>query len=83
MLNGEYQIGIDIGGTFTDVVILDPNSGRLSVGKKLTSSDRPAQAVIQVIDQMLESEAIAAAKIGKAIHGTTLVTNLIIELFEY
>ncbi len=56
MLNGNYQIGIDIGGTFTDVVILEPDSGRLTVGKKLTSSDRPAQAVIQVISQMLEKD---------------------------
>ena len=79
MLNDKYQIGIDIGGTFTDVVILDPESGRLIVGKKLTSSDRPAQAVIQVIGEMLEQEGIAAQKVGKAIHGTTLVTNLIIE----
>ena len=53
MMNGNCQIGIDIGGTFTDVVILDPDSGRLTVGKKLTSSERPAQAVIQVIGEML------------------------------
>jgi len=79
MLNGNCQIGIDIGGTFTDVVILDQDSGRLTVGKKLTSSDRPAQAVIQVIAEMLKREGIAAATVGKAIHGTTLVTNLIIE----
>ena len=79
MKNGKHQIGIDIGGTFTDVVILDPKSDRLKVGKKLTSSDRPAQAVLQVMDQMLKEEGIEAQTIGKIIHGTTLVTNLIIE----
>ena len=76
---GKYQVGIDIGGTFTDVVILDPGSGRVVVGKRLTSSDSPAQAVIEVMREMLERDDIAAREVGKAIHGTTLVTNLIIE----
>jgi len=75
----EYQVGIDIGGTFTDVVILNPASGRLFLGKRLTSPDNPARAVTEVIREMLEREGIAPARVGKAIHGTTLVTNLIIE----
>jgi N-methylhydantoinase A len=79
MMVGNYQIGIDIGGTFTDVVIFNPATGRLTAGKMLTSSDRPAQAVIEVIGWMLAKEGITAPEIGKAIHGTTLVTNLIIE----
>jgi N-methylhydantoinase A len=75
----EYQVGIDIGGTFTDVVILDPASGRVSLGKQLTSTDNPARAVIEVIREMLGRDKIAARQVVKAIHGTTLVTNLIIE----
>ena len=75
----EYQVGIDIGGTFTDVVILDPASGRLSLGKRLTSTDNPARAVTEVLREMLERDGIAARQVVKAIHGTTLVTNLIIE----
>jgi len=78
-LSGKYEVGIDIGGTFTDVVILDPDSSRLIVGKSLTSSDNPAKAVIDVIGEMLAREKIAAQEVIKAIHGTTLVTNLIIE----
>jgi N-methylhydantoinase A len=75
----EYQVGIDIGGTFTDVVILEPVSGRLSLGKSLTSTDNPARAVIEVLGEMLDRDRIAARQVAKAIHGTTLVTNLIIE----
>jgi len=75
----KYQVGIDIGGTFTDVVILDPKSGRVSLGKKLTSTDNPARAVIEVMREMLQRDDIPAAQVSKAIHGTTLVTNLIIE----
>ena len=72
-------MGIDIGGTFTDVVIFDPDSGGVSVGKRLTSSGSPAQAVIEVMREMLERDDIDAREVGKAIHGTTLVTNAIIE----
>lgn len=75
----EFQIGIDIGGTFTDVVILEPASGRLSLGKKLTSTDNPARAVIEVIKEMLKRDKIEARAVNKAIHGSTIVTNLIIE----
>jgi N-methylhydantoinase A len=75
----EYQVGIDIGGTFTDVVILDPASGRVSLGKRLTSTENPARAVLEVIREMLERDGIAAPRVVKAIHGTTLVTNLLIE----
>lgn len=78
-LSGKYEVGIDIGGTFTDVVILDSDSSRLIVGKSLTSSDNPAKAVIDVIREMLAREKIAAQEVAKAIHGTTLVSNLIIE----
>ena len=75
----EFQVGIDIGGTFTDVVILNPASGRLFLGKRLTSPDNPARAVTEVIREMLERDGVAPAQVVKAIHGTTLVTNLIIE----
>lgn len=78
-LQQEFQIGIDIGGTFTDVVILEPSSGRMSLGKKLTSPDNPARAVIDVISEMLKRDEISAPSVSKAIHGSTLVTNLIIE----
>jgi len=50
-LSSKYEVGIDIGGTFTDVVILDPGSGHLAVGKRLTSSHNPAQAVINVMGE--------------------------------
>jgi N-methylhydantoinase A len=75
----KYQVGIDIGGTFTDVVILDSDSGRVSVGKRLTSSESPARAVIEVMGEMLGRDDIAAREVHKAIHGTTLAANVIIE----
>jgi len=74
-----YHVGIDIGGTFIDLVILDPETGRISVGKKLSASDTPVRAVTQGLKEMLTRDRIRAIDVQKAIHGTTLVTNLIIE----
>jgi N-methylhydantoinase A len=75
----KYQIGIDIGGTFIDLVILDSITGRLSVGKRLSSKENPERAVAEALREILERQHIAAADVGIAIHGTTLITNLIIE----
>ena len=60
-------------------MILDPDTGRIAVGKKLSSSDSPVWAVIEGMQDILSVEDIAPQEIIKAIHGTTLVTNLIIE----
>ncbi|MBW1697643.1 MAG: hydantoinase/oxoprolinase family protein [Deltaproteobacteria bacterium] len=75
----KYQLGIDIGGTFIDLVLLDPDSGRIAVGKKLSTGSDPVRAVIEGMEEMLERENIGAQQVNKAIHGTTLITNLIIE----
>ena len=75
----KYQVGIDIGGTFIDIVILDPVLGRISVAKRLSSSRCPVGAVIDGMREILARDDIAPQEVGKAIHGTTLVTNLIIE----
>jgi N-methylhydantoinase A len=72
-------LGIDIGGTFVDLVILDPDTGRIAVAKKLSSSESPVRAVIEGMEEMLKRENIAPRMVDKAIHGTTLITNLIIE----
>lgn len=74
-----HSLAIDIGGTFTDLVILDQGSGRLAVGKVLTSFPDPSQGVLQGARELLAREGIAAGSIIHIIHGTTLVTNTLIE----
>ena len=71
------RLAVDIGGTFTDVVLQKPD-GFVS-GKVLTTQDAPEQGVIQGIEQVLEKSAAGPAEIDLAIHGTTLATNAIIE----
>jgi N-methylhydantoinase A len=73
------RIGVDIGGTFTDLVVYDHATGRFAVGKTLTTPRDPSQAVETVIIETLEREHSAASNVQQLIHGTTLVTNALIE----
>ena len=72
----EYQVGIDIGGTFTDVVILNLASGRLFLGKRLTSPDNPARAVTEVIREMLERDGIAPSRVGTSVAATAVLEEV-------
>jgi N-methylhydantoinase A len=74
-----YRVGIDIGGTFTDLVLIEDASGRRVVGKILTSPEDPSEAVEKGLVELLEGEGVAATQLRAVIHGTTLVTNALIE----
>ncbi|HLG62047.1 MAG TPA: hydantoinase/oxoprolinase family protein [Ktedonosporobacter sp.] len=76
---GHYRVGVDIGGTFTDLIVLDDATGSFAVGKTLTTAHDPSQAVETVLAETLERAGIAAGDMQQLIHGTTLVTNAIIE----
>jgi N-methylhydantoinase A len=73
------RIGVDIGGTFTDLVMVDERTGAVHVGKLLTTPKEPAQAVEQGIVSLLHESGGAAASVTGLIHGTTLATNALIE----
>ena len=74
-----FLLAVDIGGTFTDLVILDKMSDGLIVGKVLTSYPDPSKAVLTGTKQLLENAQIDPGEIERVIHGTTLVTNTLIE----
>jgi N-methylhydantoinase A len=78
-VSAEWRAGIDIGGTFTDILLLDDSTGRFKVGKVLTTPADPALAVREGLEAMLPEAEIAASDLGTVIHGTTLVTNALIE----
>lgn len=75
---GRYRVGVDIGGTFTDLAILS-DSGIVALGKGLTTHDEPARAVQQLLVDTLAEQRIDPAEIETFVHGTTLVTNALIE----
>jgi N-methylhydantoinase A len=74
-----YRAGIDIGGTFTDIVLMDDTTGERAVGKVLTTPEDPSEAVETGLVDLLEREGVAANQLKTIIHGTTLVTNALIE----
>jgi N-methylhydantoinase A len=73
------RIGVDIGGTFTDLVWVDDATGAVKVGKLLTTPKDPSQAVEQGVVTLLGDAGGAAAEVRSVIHGTTLATNALIE----
>ncbi|MFQ5899484.1 MAG: hydantoinase/oxoprolinase family protein [Candidatus Methylomirabilia bacterium] len=73
------RIGVDIGGTFTDLVLADEESGVVRVGKLLTTPKDPAQGVEAGIARLLEQAGVRPQTVRTVIHGTTLATNALIE----
>jgi len=77
--NPQYRLGCDIGGTFTDFVLVNNQTGEFQINKCLTTPGDPSDAVEQGIRELLEQTPGFMPKIDEIIHGTTLVINAIIE----
>ncbi|WP_454690172.1 hydantoinase/oxoprolinase family protein [Achromobacter aloeverae] len=73
------RIAVDIGGTFTDGVAIRESDGRIWVGKTLTTPDDPGVAVSTVIESLLSQAGAKGDALEEVVHGTTLVTNTLIE----
>ena len=74
---GQTRLAVDIGGTFTDVVLDGPDG--FSSTKQLTTHGDPAAAVIAAASRLLEQAGIEPGAVDCVIHGTTLGANIIIE----
>ena len=72
-------VGIDIGGTFTDVVALDTSTGRISNTKVPSTPKNFAEGFFNGLDKILNLIGISPHDIGRLIHGTTVATNAIME----
>jgi N-methylhydantoinase A len=74
-----WRIGIDIGGTFTDVALVEETGGRIGIAKVLTTPHDFGQAVIEGIRQGLAQHGIDPAGVSLLSHATTVVTNALLE----
>ncbi|EFH13423.1 hydantoinase B/oxoprolinase family protein [Teichococcus cervicalis] len=74
-----WRIGFDIGGTFTDFILYDSAAGSVRLHKRLTTPHDPSIAALQGLEELVAMGGIALADVGEIIHGTTLVTNAVIE----
>ncbi len=74
-----YRVGIDIGGTFTDLIMVDGATGERSIGKVLTTPKDPSVGAMRGLRELLEARGIRGSDVSHVIHGTTLVANALIE----
>src|SRR5437868_14235900 len=74
-----HRVGLDIGGTFTDFVLYDGERRRIALYKCLTTPHDPSIAALEGLGVLTSEADITIGEVGEIIHGTTLVTNAIIE----
>jgi N-methylhydantoinase A len=71
------RLGVDVGGTFTDLIVRDDATGRVLVGKELSSPSAPEEGVLRAIAQTLGDGDLARARVF--VHGTTVGLNALLE----
>ena len=75
----EYALAIDVGGTFTDIVLLNLTTGDLRLLKTPSTPDDPARGFITGVLQILDENGVAFPRVRRIFHGTTIATNAILE----
>ncbi len=79
MTQQTYRVGVDIGGTFTDIFLFSEEGGTNAIGKVLTTPHDPALAVVNGLRELFAEHGIVPTAVTHLVHGTTLITNAIIE----
>ncbi|MFG3690227.1 hydantoinase/oxoprolinase family protein [Micromonospora sp. NPDC047740] len=74
-----YRVGVDVGGTFTDLVLHDEVTGAQRVHKVSSTPDDPSRAIVEGLRQLCELARVGPADIRLVVHGTTVATNMVIE----
>ena len=78
-MDKRIRIGVDVGGTFTDFVLVDEARDQIFTGKRLTTPHDPSAAILEGPARLLTEAGTRASEVHSVVHGTTLVTNTIIE----
>jgi len=73
------RLGVDIGGTFTDLALLDESTGAILALKVPSSPERPSASVFEGIEELRRRHGVSPREIRAFVHGTTLAVNTIIE----
>ena len=77
--SGQYRVGVDIGGTFTDIVFLSPQ-GQLHTRKVSSTVDDYAQAIVQGLRQVFAETGLGSGDVQEILHGTTVASNAILQM---
>jgi len=76
---GSVRIGVDIGGTFTDITVLDEASRKITIAKVPSRKGDPAAALVDSVERGIKLAKVDAANVSMLVHGSTIVTNAILE----
>ena len=76
---GAVQIGVDIGGTFTDIAVLDEDTGQITIAKVASRRGDPGGALIDAVGRGSELAEVDPNNVTMLVHGTTIVTNAVLE----
>ncbi|WP_323039245.1 hydantoinase B/oxoprolinase family protein [Gemmobacter sp.] len=74
-----WRVGFDIGGTFTDFILYDAAEGQVTLHKHLTTPHDPSVGALKGLAELLALRGLNHADVSEMVHGTTLVTNAVIE----
>ena len=73
-----YRLGVDVGGTFTDLLLVDEKTGQLYTAKVPSTPDDASIGVFNGIERVCDNAGINPNKITSVMHGTTIATNTIL-----
>ncbi len=76
---GRYRLGVDIGGTFTDFLLMDEVTGSYNLVKIASTPDHPSDAILEGLQRLTHDYNLDAADIVSFVHGTTLAVNTLIQ----
>ncbi|SIS17573.1 hydantoinase/oxoprolinase family protein [Natronorubrum thiooxidans] len=74
-----YNLGVDVGGTFTDVIVFDETTHELTIDKVLSTPANPSEGVIHGVKEATEKAGTSVSELELLFHGTTVVTNMLLE----
>lgn len=78
-VDATYRLGVDVGGTFTDLLLLDETSGATYRTKVPSTPADPSQAILAGVDRICSDAQISPRDIVRVMHGTTVATNTVLE----
>ena len=74
-----HNLGVDVGGTFTDVIVFDEDTHELTIDKVLSTPQNPSECVLAGVEEATRKVETSVGDLALLFHGTTVVTNMLLE----
>lgn len=74
-----HNLGVDVGGTFTDVIVFDETTHELTIDKVLSTPENPSRGVVNGVEEAINKAGTSVSDLNLLFHGTTVVTNMLLE----